>query len=200
MPGDSVKAVIPAEAVHLESGYFRLGKRRWNRWVGRIVLTEIWRDRLIVTVKLHNDPVTLKCCGSLAGRQWAPQVWDTVNIVVDPIKISLDLCMPDETAQAVCHEAETSNHLRDTRVWLTARVTEISEASEGEFLSLLIGTARVSVFIAREEDSFRQWTSGEILDIHVGRYDAWLKPRGSENERILCGVLFLDSRSIPVTR
>ena len=108
--------------------------------------------------------------------------------------------MPDETAQAVCHEAETSDHLRDTRVWLTARVTEISEASEGEFLSLLIGTARVSVFIAREEDSFRQWTSGEILDIHVGRYDAWLKPRGSENERILCGVLFLDSRSIPVTR
>ena len=64
MPGDSVKAVIPAEAVHLESGYFRLGKLRWNRWVGRIVLTEIWRDRLIVTVKLHM----IRSRSNAAGR------------------------------------------------------------------------------------------------------------------------------------
>ena len=176
--GLSVKAVIPAEAVHLESGYFRLGKRRWNRWIGRIVFVEMLQDRQVVSVKLHHDPVTLKCCGSMTGLNWVPQVWDTVNIVVDPTKISLDAGMRIETAPTVSHDGETFDPFRDARVWLSAQVTEIGEAPEGKFLSLLIGTARVSVFIGREEDSFGRWKSGMTLDIHVGRYDAWLKPCG----------------------
>lgn len=35
--GLGIKTLIPAEAVHLEAGICRLGKRRWNRWIGTIV-------------------------------------------------------------------------------------------------------------------------------------------------------------------
>ena len=88
--GSPVKAVIPMEAVHLESGYFRLGKRRWNRWIGQVTSVEAAQNRRIVSVTLHNDPLTLTCCGSMTGLNWVPQVGDTVNIVVDPTEISLD--------------------------------------------------------------------------------------------------------------
>jgi hypothetical protein len=198
--GSLVKAVIPMEAVHLESGYFRLGKRRWNRWIGRITFVETLHNRRVVWVKLHNDRVSLKCCGSMTGLNWLPQVWDTVNIVVDPTKISLDAGMQIEAAQIVRRDAEAWDPLRDARVWLKAQVTEIGEAPEGKFHSLVIGTARVSVFIDREEDRVGQWSPGMRLDIHVGRYDAWLKRSGSESAPVLCGILFLDSQSLATTR
>lgn len=199
-PGLSVKVVIPAEAVHLESGYFRLGKRRWNRWIGRITFVETLQDRWVVSVKIHNDPVTLKCCGTMTGLNWVPQVWDTVNIIVDPTKISLDTGLNIDDAPNVSHDRETFDPFRDARVWMRAQVTEIGEASEGKFLSLLIGTARVSVFIGWEDDSFDRWSSGMTLDIHVGRYDAWLKPAGGDRASVLCGLLYLDSQSITATR
>lgn len=200
VPGVSVNAIIPAEAVHLESGYFRLGKRRWNRWIGRITFVETLQDRRVVSVKLHNDPVTLKCCGSMTGLNWVPQVWDTVNIVVDPTKISLDTGLKIDDAPNVSHDRETFHPFRDARVWMRAQVTAVGEAPEGRFLSLLIGTARVSVFIDREQDGFGRWNSGMTLDIHVGRYDAWLKPCSSDGAPVLCGVLYLDSHCIAVTR
>ncbi len=198
--GVSVKAAIPVEAIHLESGYFRLGKRRWNRWVGRITFVERLQDRRVVSVNLHNDPVTLKCCGSMTGLNWVPQVWDTVNIVVDPTKISLDVSLKIDDTSNVSHDRETFDPCRDARVWMRAQVTEVAEASEGRFLSLLIGTARVSVFIGREEDSFGRWNSGMTLDIHVGRYDAWLKPCRSDCAPVLCGLLYLDSHSLAAGR
>ena len=91
VPGLTVNAVIPAEAVHLESGYFRLGKQRWNRWIGRIVWVEPLVETPMVEVKFHDDPITLKCCGSVTGHNWTPQVWETVNIVVDPTKIRINV-------------------------------------------------------------------------------------------------------------
>ena len=200
VPGLSIKAVIPAEAVHLESGYFRLGKRRWNRWIGRIVLVEMLQHKQVVSVKLHHDPITLKCCGSMTGSNWIPQVWDIVNIVVDPTKIGLDAGIRNEPAQPVPHDGETFDPFRDARVWLSAQVKEIGEAPEGKFLSLMIGTARVSVFIGREEDSFDRWESDMTLEIHVGRYDAWLKPCGHTSPPVLCGLLYLDSQSLANTR
>ena len=89
VPGVSVNAIIPAEAVHLESGYFRLGKQRCNRWIGRIVLVELLEGKPLVEVKLHHDPVTLKCRESMTGQNWTPRVWETATVVVDPKKISL---------------------------------------------------------------------------------------------------------------
>ncbi len=198
--GSPVKAVIPMEAVHLESGYFRLGKRRWNRWIGQVTSVEDAQKRRIVSVTLHNDPLTLTCCGSMTGLNWVPQVGDTVNIVVDPTEISLDVGMPAQAAQTVLCDAEAMDPLRDARVWLKAQVTEIGEAPEGTLLSLVIGIARVSVFIGREEDPVRQWSPGIKLDIHIGRHDAWLKRSGSDSAPVLCGILFLDSQSLAATR
>ncbi len=199
-PRVSVKAVIPADAIHLESGYFRLGTRRWNRWIGRIVFVDTSKERQVISVKLHNDQVTWKCCGSMTGSTWVPRVWDTVNIVIDPTKIRLDGDLRQEVVPTVSRDMETIDPFLDARVWMGAHVTEIGEAPEGKVLSLLIGTARVSVFIGWEDDSFGRWSSGMRLDIHVGRYDAWLRPAGSGHALILCGLLYLDSHSLTVTR
>ncbi len=197
--GPPVQVMIPAEAGHLESGYFRLGKRRWNRWIGRIVLIETVQDRRVVSVKLHGDRVTLKCCGSMTGLNWVPRVWDTLNIVVDPAQIRLDAGIRNHQPQTVDPGPAKFDHVRDARVWMRAQVTEVGEAPEGMFLSLLIGAACVSVFIGREDDNFNQWRSGVTLDIHVGRYDACLKPYGGDSAPILCRVLYLDSQSLVVT-
>lgn len=198
--GQSVRVVIPAEAVHLEAGYFRLRKRRWNRWIGRIVLIETLNEQRVVSVKIHNDVVTLRCSGTMVGATWIPQLWDTVNIVVDPTKISLDLGMRQGVAPAVNRNGGTFDPFHDVRVWLRAQVTDVGEAPEGRVLSLLIGTARVAVFLGRENDSFCCWAVGMTLDIHVGRYDAWLKPRGSECAPVSCGLLYLDSQSLAAAR
>ena len=74
----------------------------------RITFVETLQDRQVVSVKLHNDPVTFKCCGSMTGLNWVPQVWDTVNIVLDPTKISLDAGHEKRDAQPVSHDGETS--------------------------------------------------------------------------------------------
>lgn len=198
--GQRVRALIPSEGVQLEVGYFRQGKRRWNRWIGQIVLVESLQDRRVVTVKLHNEQITLRSCGSMTGTNWVPQVWDTVNIVVDPTTVSLDADGRNAGTQAVSQEEETLDPFRDARVWLRAQVMELGDASEGKLLSLLIGTARVSVFVGREEDSFGRWTRGMTLEIHVGRYEAWLKPCGSHGPPVSCGLLYLDYQSLAGAR
>ena len=198
--GLSVKAVIPGEAVHLEAGYFRQGKRRWNRWIGRIVLVESWQERRVITVKLHHDPVTLKCYGSMTGSNWVPQVWNTVNVVVDSTKISLDVGLRHDAVPTDSRDGRKYDPFWDARVWLTAQVREMRDAPEGMFLSLLIGTTRVSVFICREDDSFGRWRAGMTLEIRVGRYDSWLKLCGRDSTPVLCGLLYLDSQSLAVSR
>lgn len=151
-------------------------------------------------MRVHNDAVTIKCGGSMTGSDWSPQMWAAVNVVVDPAQISLIADMREDTLSTVGDDSKTFDPFRDARVWLKAQVKEIGAAPEGMFLSLLVGVACVSVFIGREDDSFGQWRSGMTLDIHVGRYDAWLKPCGGESVPVLCGVLYLDSQSLVVTR
>ncbi len=98
------------------------------------------------------------------------------------------------------YKGEVFNQLGDARVWLRAQVTDIGKAPEGTFLSLVIGTARVSVFIGRDEDNFGRWNSGMTLEIHVGRYDAWLKPGRPDCAPVLCGLLYLDHQSLASSR
>jgi hypothetical protein len=87
--GQWVIAAIPAEAVRFEAGEFRQGKSRWNRWIGRIVLVEPERTALLITAKLHGERWTLKSTGTVVGLSRRPQVWDTVNIVVDPAQVRI---------------------------------------------------------------------------------------------------------------
>ena len=87
--GQWVIATIPAEAVRLETGEFRQGKSRWNRWIGRIVFLEPVRTAPLIIVKLHGESWTLKSTGPVVGLSRRPQVWDTVNIVVDPPQVRI---------------------------------------------------------------------------------------------------------------
>lgn len=200
VPGLTVNAVIPAEAVHLESGYFRLGKQRWNRWIGRIVRVEPLAETPMVEVKFHHDPVTLKCRGSMTGQNWTPQVWETVNIVVDPTKIRLNVGARHDGLQDRSLVKETLDSCQDVRVWLKAQIIETGEAPEGRLLSLLVGVARVSVLVGRDEDRFTRWRPGMTIEIHIGRYEAWVKPCGSDCPPTLCGLLYLDHQSLASAR
>jgi hypothetical protein len=87
--GEHVIAMIPAEAVRLEAGMFRRSKQRWNRWIGRIVLTESTVVGLTYTVKIHGEDWTLKGYGPVAGSGDKSKPWDVVNVVVDPQRVDL---------------------------------------------------------------------------------------------------------------
>jgi hypothetical protein len=81
--------MIPAEAVRCEAGEFRQGKTRWNRWIGRIVFVEPVRTAPLITVKLYGENWTLKSTVPVFGLSRRPQVWDTVNIVIDPTQVRI---------------------------------------------------------------------------------------------------------------
>ena len=81
--GQKVMARIPTDAVCLEAGLFRQGRRRGNRWIGRVVLVQRERDLVFVTVKVHGDEVILTSAQPVGSRAASLQTWDTVNVVVD---------------------------------------------------------------------------------------------------------------------
>ena len=87
--GQTVCVIIPQEAVHLESGGFRRGTQRLNRWIGWVVLVNRKDEAPLTTVKLHWEGITLKSVAPLSGARAGLSVWDTVNIVVDPQQIRL---------------------------------------------------------------------------------------------------------------
>lgn len=87
--GQRVVATIPAEAVWLEAGMFRRSKQRWNRWIGRIVLMEFGDTGTVFTVKIHGEAWTLKAYGPVVGARQSSEVWDDVNVVVDPQRVDL---------------------------------------------------------------------------------------------------------------
>ena len=92
---DRVTAVIPAEAVRLEAGWFRRGTRRVNRWIGRIVLVQADKPNPLITVKVHGETWTLRSRGYVVGMDRLPRAWETVNIVIDPERVRLCLSSPD---------------------------------------------------------------------------------------------------------
>ena len=87
--GQTVCVTIPEEAVRLESGGFRRGTQRLNRWIGRVVLVNRKDETPVTTVKLHWEGITLKSVAPLMGARAGLSVWDTVNFVVDPQQIRL---------------------------------------------------------------------------------------------------------------
>jgi len=92
---DRVTAVIPAEAVRLEAGWFRRGTRRVNRWIGRIVLVQADKPDPLITVKVYGETWTLRSRGYVVGADRLPRVWETVNIVIDPEQVRLCLSSLD---------------------------------------------------------------------------------------------------------
>lgn len=92
---DRVTAVIPAEAVRLETGWFRRGTRRVNRWIGRIVLVHADKPDPLITIKVYGETWTLQSRGNVVGVDRLPRAWETVNIVIDPEQVRLCFSSPD---------------------------------------------------------------------------------------------------------
>ena len=88
---DRVTAVIPAEAVRLETGWFRRDTRRVNRWIGRIVLVQADKPDPLITVKVFGETWTLRSRGYVVGADRLSRAWETVNIVIDPEQVRLRL-------------------------------------------------------------------------------------------------------------
>jgi len=86
--GQTVQVTIPSEAVQLEAGWFRRGKQRWNRWIGRVVLVNRNNRDLITSVKIYRDSITLHSVAPVIGAACLTS-WDTVNIVVDPHQVGV---------------------------------------------------------------------------------------------------------------
>ncbi|MBS0151105.1 MAG: hypothetical protein JSR31_09195 [Nitrospira sp.] len=87
--GQSIIAVIPAEAVRLEAGLFRRSRQRWNRWYGRIVMATSHHEELVLTAKIHGESWSLSSTLPILGSVHPARSWDPVNIVVDPQAIEL---------------------------------------------------------------------------------------------------------------
>jgi hypothetical protein len=88
-PGQPVIAMIPAEAVRLEAGFFRRSRQRLNRWYGRIVLIKRVDEGQLLTAKLHREGWTLTSTRPVLGSVHSPRTWDPVTIVIDPERIDL---------------------------------------------------------------------------------------------------------------
>lgn len=93
--GDRVTAVIPAQAIRLEAGWFRRGTRHVNRWIGRIVLVQANKPNSIITVKVYGESWTLQSKGCVVGADRLPRAWETVNIVIDPAQVRLCFSSPE---------------------------------------------------------------------------------------------------------
>jgi len=93
-----------------------------------------------------------------------------------------------------------NNSLEDPYVWIRGRITELATAPEGQLLYLLIVTAKVSVLAADDENRPDQWEAGMEIDIHIGPYDAWVRPRGANCPLVACGILYVDQHSATAYR
>ncbi len=88
----------------------------------------------------------------------------------------------------------------DVRVWLRATIVDVDRSSDRCLLSLLVGTARVSVLVEQEHDHFTGWAVGMLIEIHISPYEAWVKPYGVDSSPVLCGLLYLDQQSVAGAR
>ena len=89
---------------------------------------------------------------------------------------------------------------QDVRVWLRATIVDVDRSSDRCLLSLLVGTARVSVLVEQEHDHFTGWAVGMLIEIHISPYEAWVKPYGVDSSPVLCGLLYLDQQSVAGAR
>lgn len=173
--GQTVRLTIPQEAVHLEAGGFRRGKQRWNRWVGRVVLADRTSGAGSTTVKIHQAPITLKSCGPAIGAHAPLATWDTVNIVIDPHRITVCSCALASVPEPPPRRSPPAAAGTPPSVWLRATVRAVRQISIGQYLTLSAGGTTLSALIETEPSSARGWKAGTALEINLGSGDAWIR-------------------------
>ncbi|ULA67645.1 MAG: hypothetical protein LZF62_240254 [Nitrospira sp.] len=107
---------------------------------------------------------------------------------------------PQNVQSSEGDDKQTSCSDQDALVWLRATIADAGKDMDGCLLCLLIGPARVSVLVAQEHDHFACWAAGMLIEIHIDRYEAWVKPAGRDGPPVLCGLLYLDHQSVASAR
>lgn len=188
--GQRVKAVIPAESVRLEAGWVRRSMRRWNRWIGRIVMVQGERPDLLVSVKVHGESWTLRGRGPVVGAAALPQTWDTVNIVVDPQAVRL--LSPIQRAGAPTFKGldVPSEQDAEARVQLSGRIECVRSYGESVLLLLVIGQVHISALVSDTESAAAWWRPGMPVEIHMGRFEVRVNPKGSPDRAAECRLAY----------
>lgn len=185
--GQTATVTIDSQAVVLVAPGHQLIKARWNRWNGRIVFIESRRSTPIITVKVRGEPWTVKSTLPIMGFQRKPQVWDDVVIVVDPEKVSLAVHSTKERSFVMAGNSVVSG---DGLVWLKGTIEAMHRNRIGCVLSMNIGDARVSALVPDDEPSHCDWLIGSLIEVRVGQWESWLKPRNSKQAPIRCSLMF----------
>lgn len=193
--GQTVRLVIPTEAVQLEAGEFRRSKQRWNRWIGRVVLAGQADGNQVTTVKIHRDSITLKSCGAVLGARAALRTWDTVNIVIDPQQVRLTpLSRPSVIAAPSGPSSFASPTLAS--VWLRATVRSIRSIPNGHLVALAVGGATLSALIEADCTIVQAWPVGTSIDINISHSDTWIR-RNADSAMIPCSVVLSSEAGRP---
>lgn len=190
--GQKVTAHLALDSVLLAMPGKWPGKDRWNRWSGRIVLVEPAASSSLITVKVQGEQWTLKSRGLVLGSDRPPRTWDHVNIVVDPARVALRQLTVDESARTAWPMAVHARGLTGGRVWLRGFVQAIRQVPTGWLLSLDIGGARVSALVCAEAGLPWHVMPGVQVEVHVGQWEAWIKPCGIGREPVQGRLLYQD--------
>jgi molybdopterin-binding protein len=188
--GQRVTAKIAADAVLLGVPGTWPGKERWNRWTGRIVLVEPGPSVDVVTTKVHGESWTLKSLGPVLGLERRPSAWDTVTITVDPARVRLVRQTSDDGVEQFHRETFSTQALTGGRVWLKGCVQAIRQVPTGWLLLFEIGSAHVSALVSTEAWIPWNWKPGVDVDVHVGQWEAWVKPHGRDTDPIQCRLFY----------
>jgi len=185
--GQQVVARIPAEGVLLGTIGIWPGSSRWNRWGGRIVLVEPGVSAPMITVKPQGKSWTLKSTGPVVGLP-RPQTWEPVSIVIDPEKVTL---VPQRVANIERNlwAAQSIQTAGNSPVWLRARIESVRTGAQGSVISLDVGGLHVSALICRDEAPY-EWAPGLPVEIHIGQWEAWLRPEGDRADPIFCRLMY----------
>lgn len=185
--GHHMTAQINAHDVLLGTAGMSLGKERWNRWSGRIVLIGPGGSTPLITVKLQGKGCILKSTGPVVGQPLRPEAWEPVSIVIDPENVTL---APHRRAT---HDigAATGVGMHDShRVWLKARVEAVRRGESGSVVSLDVGGTRVSAVLCGDHATLCEWTPGLPVEMHVGQWEAWLRPTGDRIDAVMCKLVY----------
>ncbi|MGC4098252.1 MAG: hypothetical protein QM706_14150 [Nitrospira sp.] len=195
--GSHVRLSIPESAVQLEAGGFRRGKQRWNRWIGRIVLVQQRHDgTTATTVKIHRDRLTLKSWCPVIGAQSPLTTWDTVNIVIDPERISLTSA-DRQLASLPMPETHVPRTAPADLAWVSAFVRDCRHTGDGVRSTLCIGDVDVFVVIDDGRAELAIWKPGITVEFSIDNHGSWIRHNSAASPMPCCLSL---SSTVETTR
>ena len=121
------------------------------------------------------------------GQRLRPEAWEPVTIVIDPENVTL---MPKPSVTRNHWTAARAGAHESHRVWLKARVDGVRKGDSGCVISLNVGGARVSALLCEDQDTRCEWTPGLPVEMHVGQWEAWLRPTAKDADGVMCKLIY----------